>query len=85
MKKVLVISFILLLGICANARTVYDETGRNIVKDGTLRSQKQEAQTQIKRQTAAAARLNYDEDAYTVPTIQPNNLKSNYIQDRQKK
>ena len=89
MKKLLVISLLTVFafGVSStyvSARTVYDSTGRHIVKDDTLRAQKK-ARAERKIQAAAAAKINYEEDItqQKEETIQPL-FKSNYYQDRNK-
>lgn len=88
MKKILVISLLCLFSfaLCVDARTKYDETGRNIIYDGTLRGRKKAAEAQKlqaqKLQAAAAAKLNYEE---ALKSLEPEPVKkpvSNYYQDR---
>ena len=85
MKKILVISLLLMFGFCTyvEARTKYDETGRKVIYDGTLRGRKRAAMAQKeqarKMQAAAAARLDYEAALKSLETPKP---KTNFYQDR---
>lgn len=85
MKKLLVISLLLMFGFCtyAEARTKYDETGRKVIYDNTIRGRKRAAEAQRiqeqKIQAAAAARLDYETMLKTLETPKP---KTNFYQDR---
>lgn len=83
MKKILALTFMTMFMVSgfAMARVKYDETGRTIIYDNTIRGQQRAQQAQQinqKRQGMAAAKINYEQ--YT--PVGPNNLKNNYIQDR---
>ena len=85
MKKILVVSLLLMFGFCtyAEARTKYDETGRKVIYDNTIRGRKRAAEAQKiqeqKIQAAAAARLDYETMLKTLETPKP---KTNFYQDR---
>ncbi len=85
MKKVLVLTLLLVFGFCGytEARTQYDSTGRNIVRDDTIRGQKraaeQKAIQQRKIQAAAAAKMDYEEAMRSLEEQKP---KTNFYQDR---
>lgn len=85
MKKILVVSLLLMFGFCtyAEARTKYDETGRKVIYDNTIRGRKRAAEAQRiqeqKMQAAAAARLDYETMLKTLETPKP---KTNFYQDR---
>ena len=69
MKKILVLTMLLMFGFCsyAQARVQYDETGRNIVQDNTIRGQKRAAQYKAQQRAyAAAGKLNYEENSSAV-------------------
>ncbi len=85
MKKIAVLS-LLTIFICtgsALARVKYDQTGRTIIYDDTIRAQQraQQAREIQRRQGMAAAKINY-EAAYKSLENQPSNLKNNYIQNQ---
>ncbi len=85
MKKISILSLIALMAFTsfASARTIYDSTGRNIVKDDTLRGQKraieQQRETQRKMQAAAAAKIDYEKALKSLEQEKP---KTNFYQDR---
>lgn len=85
MKKLLVISLLLMFGFgtYVEARVQYDETGRNIVKDDTIRGRRRAAEIeraqQRKLEAAAAARMNYEDALKSLETPKP---KTNFYQDR---
>ena len=85
MKKLFIVSLMLVFGFTAycEARTVYDSTGRNIVKDGTIRGKRRAAEAekikQQKLQAAAAAKLNYEEALKSLEEPKP---KTNFYKDR---
>ena len=85
MKKISILSLIALMAFTsfASARTIYDSTGRNIVKDDTLRGQKraieQQRETQRKMQAAAAAKIDYEKALKSLEQEKP---KPNFYQDR---
>ena len=85
MKKVFAISLMMMFAFCtyAQARTVYDSTGRKIIYDGTIRGQKrareQKLEQQRKLQAAAAAKLDYEQALKTLEEPKP---KTNFYQDR---
>jgi len=88
MKKLFILSLMLIIAGCnyANARTIYDSTGRHIIYDGTIRGQKRAAQMQAEQQqkikAAAAAKLNYEE---ALKSLEEPKSKTNFYQDRIKK
>ncbi len=85
MKKILVVSLLLMFGFCtyAEARTKYDETGRKVIYDNTIRGRKRAAEAEKikeqKIQAAAAAKLDYEAMLKTLETPKP---KTNFYQDR---
>ena len=85
MKKILAISFLLMLGFCSfvEARVQYDSTGRSIVNDDTIRGRKRAAEAQKtvqrKMEAAAAAKMDYEEALRSLETPKP---KTNFYQDR---
>ena len=73
MKKTFILTLLALLtvGGYANARTLYDSTGRHIIYDDSIRGHKraaQAAQMQKPMQAAAAAKLDYNDTDNTVKT-----------------
>lgn len=85
MKKLLVVSMLLMFGFCTytEARVQYDSTGRTVVTNDTIRGRRQAAEMQkekqIKLQAAAAAKIDYEE---ALKSLEASKLKSNYYQDR---
>ena len=85
MKKLFIISMLLMFGFgtYVEARVQYDETGRNIVKDDTIRGRRRAAELQREQQrkleAAAAAKLDYEAALKTLETPKP---KTNFYQDR---
>ncbi|MBR1617817.1 hypothetical protein IJ670_06665 [bacterium] len=94
-KKLIALFGIILLTatLTVEARTIYDSTGRHIIKDGTIRGQKRARALQMQQQgAAAAAKLEIPEttESDTIKEVidvenqkQPL-LKSNYYQDTHK-
>lgn len=84
MKKFLIVAILLIVsfGTYTEARVQYDETGRTIVKDDTIRGRKRAAEAQrIKEErtrAALAAKLDY-EDAIRYIENKP---KTNFYQSR---
>ena len=85
MKKILIASLLLMFGFTTycEARITYDSTGRNIVKDNTIRGRKRTAEAEkIKKQhlqAAAAAKLNYEE---ALKYLEKQDSKTNYNHKR---
>ena len=85
MKKISILSLIALMAFTsiASAKTIYDSTGRNIVKDDTIRGQKraieQQRENQRKMQAAAAAKIDYEKALKSLEQEKP---KTNFYQDR---
>ncbi len=67
----------------AQARTVYDSTGRTIVHDGTIRGQRHATEQRIEQrrkiEAAAAAKIDYEA---ALKSLEKQEMKSNYYQDR---
>ena len=88
MKKLLIISMLLMFGFCtySEARVQYDSTGRNIIVNDTIRGRRQAAEAQKEQQrkiqAAAAGKIDYEQ---IFKSTEPQGLKSNYYQDRIKK
>ena len=87
MKKFLVLSLLLMFGFCtyAEARVQYDNTGRNVVQDDSIRGRRRAAEIQKDKQrkmeAAAAAKLNYEQ---ALRSLEPQRPRSNFYQDRNK-
>ena len=85
MKKLLVITMLLMFGFCTytEARVQYDSTGRTIIADDTIRGRRRaaeaQAETNKKIQAAAAAKMNYNEMLKSLEAPKP---KTNFYQDR---
>ena len=87
MKKFSVMFLLSMFVFCgvAQARTVYDSTGRHIVQHSTIRGQKREAAQKAeytrKMEAAAAAKLDYEQ---ALKALENEEMKSNYYQDKTK-
>lgn len=85
MKKFLIISLMLMFGFTAyvEARVQYDETGRNMVTNDTIRGRRQAAEVQKTQQrkleAAAAAKMDYEQALRSLEAQKP---KTNFYQDR---
>ena len=88
MKKVFVYAFLIVFAFAniAQARVQYDEAGRKIIQDDTIRGRKRAAQTQIqenrKIQAAAAAKIDYAAELEKLEN--DTNLKNNYYKKEAK-
>lgn len=88
MKKILISSLLLMFAFCtyADARNVYDSTGRITIKDNTIRGRKKAAQVEAEKQrklkAAAAAKMDYEQALKSLEEEKP---KTNFYQDRIKK
>ena len=78
MKKFLSFALIMTFALTAGcfARVQYDQTGRYIVKDNTIRGKKRAAQAEIQDQrrikAAAAAKIDYEKALHELETQQYN-------------